>query len=150
MRARKIILNLVSKNCTFSREWYSKSRKMRMDEERIFGITKLKLQAFNLAALKMILRDIAVKVSRWWRGPVCKSHGAWSQIFVNKKSKKFYFSRAAGWIWCEDFECKFKNLSYRHFSHFSSWKTTFQWLNAMVSEAIFPTNWGYMSIERWS
>ena len=34
-----------------------------MDDERIFGITKLKLQAFSLAALEMILGDIAVKVS---------------------------------------------------------------------------------------
>ena len=30
---------------------------MRMDDERIFGITKLKLQAFSLAALEMILGD---------------------------------------------------------------------------------------------
>ena len=36
---------------------------MRMDDERIFGITKLKLQAFSLAALEMILGDIVVKVS---------------------------------------------------------------------------------------
>ena len=35
---------------------------MRMDDEGIFGITKLKLQAFSLAALEMILGDI-VKVS---------------------------------------------------------------------------------------
>ena len=38
------------------------AEKMRMDDERIFGITKLKLQAFSLAALEMILGDI-VKVS---------------------------------------------------------------------------------------
>ena len=37
--------------------------RMRMDDERIFGITKLKLQAFSLAALEMILGDIVVKVS---------------------------------------------------------------------------------------
>ena len=37
--------------------------RMRMDDERIFGITKLKLQAFSLAALEMILGDIAVKAS---------------------------------------------------------------------------------------
>ena len=36
---------------------------IRMDDERIFGITKLKLQAFSLAALKMITVDIVVKVS---------------------------------------------------------------------------------------
>ena len=36
---------------------------MRMDDERIFGITKLKLQAFSLAALEIILGDIVVKVS---------------------------------------------------------------------------------------
>ena len=35
----------------------------RMEDERIFGITKLKLQAFSLAALEMILGDIVVKVS---------------------------------------------------------------------------------------
>ena len=39
------------------------AEKMRMDDERIFGITKLKLQAFSLAALEMILGDIFVKVS---------------------------------------------------------------------------------------
>ena len=39
------------------------AEKMRMDDERIFGITKLKLQAFSLAALEMILGDIVVKVS---------------------------------------------------------------------------------------
>ena len=32
-------------------------------DEGIFGITKLKLQAFSLAALDMILGDIVVKVS---------------------------------------------------------------------------------------
>ena len=36
---------------------------MRLDDERIFGITKLKLQPFSLAALEMILGDIVVKVS---------------------------------------------------------------------------------------
>ena len=40
------------------------AEKMRMDNERIFGITKLKLQAFSLAALKMILGDIVVKVKK--------------------------------------------------------------------------------------
>ena len=35
----------------------------RMEDERIFGITKLKLQAFSLAALEMIQGDIVVKVS---------------------------------------------------------------------------------------
>ena len=39
------------------------AEKMRVDHERIFGITKLKLQAFSLAALEMILGDIVVKVS---------------------------------------------------------------------------------------
>ena len=39
------------------------AEKMRLDDERIFGITKLKLQAFSLAALEMILGDIVVKVS---------------------------------------------------------------------------------------
>ena len=39
------------------------AEKIRMDDERIFGITKLKLQAFSLAALEMILGDIVVKVS---------------------------------------------------------------------------------------
>ena len=34
-----------------------------MDDERIFGITKLKLQAFSLAALEMSLGDIVVKVT---------------------------------------------------------------------------------------
>ena len=34
-----------------------------MGDERIFGITKFKLQAFGLAALEMILGDIVVKVS---------------------------------------------------------------------------------------
>ena len=31
------------------------AEKMRIDYEQIFGITKLKLQAFSLAALEMIL-----------------------------------------------------------------------------------------------
>ena len=35
------------------------AKKMRMDDERIFGITKLKLQA----ALEMILGDFVVKVT---------------------------------------------------------------------------------------
>ena len=39
------------------------AKKMRMDDERIIGITKFKLQAFSLAALEMILGDIVVKVS---------------------------------------------------------------------------------------
>ena len=39
------------------------TEKMRMDDERIFGITKLKPQAFSLAALEMILGDIFVKVT---------------------------------------------------------------------------------------
>ena len=39
------------------------AEKMRLDDERIFGITKLKLQAFSLAALEMIRGDIVVKVS---------------------------------------------------------------------------------------
>ena len=39
------------------------AEKMKMDDEQIFGITKLKLQAFSLAALEMILGDIVVKVS---------------------------------------------------------------------------------------
>ena len=36
---------------------------MRMDDERIFGIAKLKLQAFTLAALEIIPGDIVVKAS---------------------------------------------------------------------------------------
>ena len=43
--------------------WARTAEKMRMDNERIFGITKLKLQAFSLAALEMILGDIVVKAS---------------------------------------------------------------------------------------
>ena len=39
------------------------AEKRRLDDERIFGITKLKLQAFSLEALEMILGDIVVKVS---------------------------------------------------------------------------------------
>ena len=39
------------------------AEKMRLDDEQIFGITKLKLQAISLAALEMILGDIVVKVS---------------------------------------------------------------------------------------
>ena len=39
------------------------AKKMRIDDEQIFGITMLKLQAFSLAALEMILGDIVVKVS---------------------------------------------------------------------------------------
>ena len=34
-----------------------------MDDERIFGITKLKLQAFSLSALEIILGNIVVKVT---------------------------------------------------------------------------------------
>ena len=43
--------------------WAKIAKKMRMDDERIFGITKLKLQAFSLAALEMSLGDIVVKVT---------------------------------------------------------------------------------------
>ena len=43
--------------------WARTAEKIDMDEEQIFGITKLKLQAFSLAALEMILGDIVVKVS---------------------------------------------------------------------------------------
>ena len=43
--------------------WARTAEKMRMDDERIFGITKLKLQAFSLAALEMSLGDIVVKVT---------------------------------------------------------------------------------------
>ena len=39
------------------------AEKMRMDDELIFGITKLKLQAFSLAALEMIQGDIVMKVT---------------------------------------------------------------------------------------
>ena len=39
------------------------AKKIRIDDEQIFGITMLKLQAFSLAALEMILGDIVVKVS---------------------------------------------------------------------------------------
>ena len=39
------------------------AEKMRIDDEQISGITMLKLQAFSLAALEMILGDIVVKVS---------------------------------------------------------------------------------------
>ena len=39
------------------------AEKMTLDDERIFGITMLKLEAFSLAALEMILGDIVVKVS---------------------------------------------------------------------------------------
>ena len=43
--------------------WAKIAKKMRMDDEGIFGITKLKLQAFSLAALEMSLGDIVVKVT---------------------------------------------------------------------------------------
>ena len=43
--------------------WARTAEKIDMDEEQIFGITKLKLQAFSLTALEMILGDIVVKVS---------------------------------------------------------------------------------------
>ena len=43
--------------------WARTAEKIRMDDERIFGITKLKLQAFSLAALGMILGDIVVKIT---------------------------------------------------------------------------------------
>ena len=38
------------------------AEKMSMDDEQIIGITKLKLQAFSLAALEIILGAIVVKV----------------------------------------------------------------------------------------
>ena len=38
------------------------AEKMRMDDERTFGITKLELRAFSLAALEIILGVIVVKV----------------------------------------------------------------------------------------
>ena len=40
-----------------------------MDDERIFGITKLKLQAFSLAALEISLGDIVVKVTSMMEHP---------------------------------------------------------------------------------
>ena len=43
--------------------WARTAEKIRMDDERIFGITKLKLQAFSLAALEMILGDIVTKMA---------------------------------------------------------------------------------------
>ena len=43
--------------------WARTAEKIRMDDEQIFGITKLKLQAFSLAALAMFLGDIVVKVT---------------------------------------------------------------------------------------
>ena len=39
------------------------AEKMRIDDERIFGITMLKLHSFSLAALEMIPGDTVVKVS---------------------------------------------------------------------------------------
>ena len=44
-----------------------------MDDERIFGITKLKLQVFSLAALEMSLGDIVVKAEF--------NENSWSQEF---------------------------------------------------------------------
>ena len=38
------------------------AEKMSMDDKQIIGITKLKLQAFSLAALEIILGAIVVKV----------------------------------------------------------------------------------------
>ena len=43
--------------------WARTAEKIRINEERIFGITKLKLQAFSLVALEMSLGDIVVKVT---------------------------------------------------------------------------------------
>ena len=43
--------------------WARTAEKIRMDDERIFGITMLKLQVFSLAALGMILGDTVVKVT---------------------------------------------------------------------------------------
>ena len=40
--------------------WAKMAENMRMEAKRIFGITKLKLQAFSLAALEMILGDMKV------------------------------------------------------------------------------------------
>ena len=48
---------------TTTSRWAKIAKKMRMDDEGIFGITKLKLQAFSLAALEMSLGDIVVKVT---------------------------------------------------------------------------------------
>ena len=45
------------------------AEKMRLDDERIFGITKMKLQAFSLAALEMILGNIFVKVTSMMEHP---------------------------------------------------------------------------------
>ena len=42
---------------------------MKMDDKRIFGIIKLKPQAFSLAALEMILGDIFVKVTLMMEHP---------------------------------------------------------------------------------
>ena len=47
------------------------AEKMRMDDKRIFGIIKLKPQAFSLAALEMILGDIFVKVTSMMEHPDC-------------------------------------------------------------------------------
>ena len=48
---------------TTTSRWAKIAKKMRMDDEGIFGINKLKLQAFSLAALEMSLGDIVVKVT---------------------------------------------------------------------------------------
>ena len=40
-----------------------------MDNEQIFGITKLKLQDFSLTTLEMILGDIFVKVTSMMEHP---------------------------------------------------------------------------------
>ena len=46
---------------TTTSRWAKIAKKMRMEDGEIFGITKLKLQAFSLAALEMSLGDIIVK-----------------------------------------------------------------------------------------
>ena len=43
--------------------WARTTKKMRMDDERNFGITKLNVQAFSQAALEIILGDIVMKVT---------------------------------------------------------------------------------------
>ena len=79
VRAWKTVLNLI---LLFSQEWEwgSKSKKMRMNDERIFGISKLKPQAFSLAALEMILVDIFVKVTSMMEQPDHDKHQGMSNF----------------------------------------------------------------------
>ena len=66
------------------------AEKMRMDDERIFGITKLELRAFSLAALEIILGATAYLIfviflhrQNFWRIKFTQKNANFCECFAN-------------------------------------------------------------------